>query len=439
MRKFLIGVVVAGVAGLVAVPLAAADGTETLGVPSVAIAPGTGFAVGGAGMHAFPDLANTLNVSVPAGASVKQVLLYWEGHFSAPAFAAGDSTISVNGNPVNGTLIGGPTAFFGQGAGATNQTETFSTYRADITGLGLVAPGANALTISGMLFASNFPTGFPFNQGNDGVGVLVIYDNGTDSAVVGVRDGLDLAFANFAPPLDTTVAQTFTFSAAPSPRPANLGTFAGSVAGPDLGGLRGNVLRLTFDVGGSVDIVDGWQSVNGAEFDALNSSITIPANASSLTVQALSQGGVLPASFAWIGATLAIQNPPRAGADGCTPGYWKNHDGSKKQTNQWAFTPYSPSQLISTVFDAGTLGSYTLRQALDWGGGSSLEEKKQLLLHHAVAALLNASHPDISYPLTAAEIIASVNAALASNDEDAILALKDSLDKKNNAGCPIGN
>ena len=68
MRKFWIGLV-AGVAALVAVPLAAADGTETLGVPSVAIAPGTGFAVGGAGMHAFPNLANTLGVSVPALAS----------------------------------------------------------------------------------------------------------------------------------------------------------------------------------------------------------------------------------------------------------------------------------------------------------------------------------------------------------------------------------
>ena len=336
--------------------------------------------------------------------------------------------------------IGGSTQFVTQFAGSVaNAREMFVGYRADITGLHLVGAGATSLTINNMLFASNFPTGAPANQGNDGVGILVIYDNGTDSAVVGVRDGHDLAFANFAAPLNTTVPQTFTFSPSASPRPANLGTFAGSVAGPDLGGLRGNVLRLTFDVGGSVDIVDGWQSVNGAEFDALNSAITIPAGATSLTVQALSQGGVLPASFAWIGATLAIQNPPRAGADGCTPGYWKNHDGSKKQTNQWAFTPYSPSQLISTVFDAGTLGSYTLRQALDWGGGSSLEEKKQLLLHHAVAALLNASHPDISYPLTAAEIIASVNAALASNDEDAILALKDSLDKKNNAGCPIGN
>jgi hypothetical protein len=321
MRKLLVTALICG-AALVAAPLATADGTETLGPPSIAIAQGTGFAVGGAGMHAFPDIANTLNVSVPAGATVKQVLLYWEGHWTDHAAhpsntpqVDGDSTVSVNGVPVTGTKIGGSTAFFQQSAGAVDGTEKFVTYRADITALNLVSSGANALTVAGMLFRSNFPTGSPFDQGNDGIGILVIFDVATDSTVVGLRDGSDLAFTNFAPPLDTTVPQTFTFSPAPSSRPANLGTFAGSVSGPDLGGLRGNILRLTFDVGGSVDIVDGWQSVNGAEFDALNSSITIPAGASSLTVQALSQGGVRPASFAWIGAALAIQNPERRGAD----------------------------------------------------------------------------------------------------------------------------
>lgn len=445
MKTFLVGVV-AAVAALTAAPFAAADGTEQLGPPSITIAQGTGFAVGGVGMQAFPNLARPLNVTVPNGATVKQVLLYWEGHWTdhAPHWSNvpqvdGDNAISVNGAPVTGTKIGGSTAFFEQFAGAVDGTEMFVTYRADITGRNLVGPGANSLTVSDMLFASNSPTGFPFNQGNDGIGILVVYDDGTDATVAGIRDGQDLAFANFPSPLNATVSQTFTFSPAPSLRPASLGTFAGSVAEPEFSGVRGNVIRGTFDTGQTFELVNAWQSVNGAQFDALSSPITIPANATSMTVRAFSEGLDLPASFAWIAATLAIQNPPRAGADGCTPGYWKNHDGSKKQTNQWAFTPYSPSQLISTVFNAGTLGSYTLRQALDWGGGSSLEAKKQLLLHHAVAALLNASHPDISYPLTAAEIIASVNAALASNDEDAILALKDSLDKKNNAGCPIGN
>jgi hypothetical protein len=150
-----------------------------------------------------------------------------------------------------------------------------------------------------------------------------------------------------------------------------------------------------------------------------------------------------PASFAWSVASLALENPPPpGGGQGCTPGYWKNHDGSKNQGNAWAGTPYTTTQLLSSVFSPaglGSLGSVTLRQALDLGGGTSLLEKKQLLVHHAVAALLNAAHPDVSYGLTTAEIISAVNAALLSNDGTAILALKDKLDGLNNAGCPLGN
>lgn len=436
MRKFLIGVA-AGVAALVAVPFAAADGTETLGPPSISIAPGTGVVAAGVGTHGTgaANVPKSFSVNVPTGAAVKQVLLYWTGHATlfADQHCPGslDNTISVNGNSVTGTLIGGPTNFF--------QAEYFATYRHDVTSLNLVSAGANALTITNMHFQSCFPyTTGP--DGNDGAGVMVIYDDGTDSAIVGVRDGQDLAFANFLAPLNTTEPQTLTFSPAPSARPANLATLASSVSGPDLAGLRGNVLRLTFDVGGSLDIVNGWQSVNGAEFDALNSSITIPANATSLTVQALSQGGVSPASFSWIGATLAIQNQPRPGADGCTPGLWKNHDGSKNQANAWTATGYSPSQLLSSVFSStglGSLGSSTLKQALDFKGGSTLEGKKQILLRAAVAALLNAAHPDVSYPLSTAQVIAQVNAALEGNDATTIIDLASDLDTKNNAGCTV--
>ena len=427
---------------------ALADGTETLGPPSVVLADGTNVVVAGLGTQAFPNVDRALSFSVPAGATVKQVLLYWGGHWTDHAEywanvpqVDGDDVISVNGAAVTGAKIGGSTAFFTQSVNL-DATEKFVAYRADITSRGLVGAGSNTLTISNMSFASNFPAGLPFNQGNDGVGVLVIYENGTDSTIVGVRDGHDLAFANFASPLDTTVPQTLTFAPSAAPRPATLSTMAGSVAGPDLGGLRGNVLRVSFDVGGSVDFVNPWGSNNGAEFDAVQTSVTIPAGASSGTVQALSQGGDFPASFAWIAAALTIENPPSTGGgEGCTPGYWKNHDGSKKSGNAWAATPYTTGQLLSTVFSPtglGSLDSYTLRQALDFGGGSSLLEKKQLLVHHAVAALLNAAHPDVSYPMTVAQITSAVNAALESNDEASILALKDQLDRQNNAGCPLG-
>ncbi len=52
------------------------DGSEILGTPSITIASGTGVVSGGTGMVAQPG---SITLDVPAGAVVKQVLLYWEG------------------------------------------------------------------------------------------------------------------------------------------------------------------------------------------------------------------------------------------------------------------------------------------------------------------------------------------------------------------------
>ena len=76
------------VATLAAAAPALADGTETLGNPSIPIATGTGSVVAGVGTHAFPNTATTLNVNVPAGSLVKQVLVYWEGHVTWPTYTA---------------------------------------------------------------------------------------------------------------------------------------------------------------------------------------------------------------------------------------------------------------------------------------------------------------------------------------------------------------
>jgi hypothetical protein len=61
----------------------------------------------------------------------------------------------------------------------------------------------------------------------------------------------------------------------------------------------------------------------------------------------------------------------------------------------------------------------------------------RILLRSAVAALLNASHPDINYPMSEAEIIDAVNAALASMNRNTMEMLKNQLDMYNNAGCSI--
>ena len=57
-----------------------------------------------------------------------------------------------------------------------------------------------------------------------------------------------------------------------------------------------------------------------------------------------------------------------------------------------------------------------------------------IVLTALAAALLNAARTDMTYPLTAAQIIAAVQAAYASGDFGPLLA---QLDAANNAGCPL--
>ena len=124
---------VAGVALLGLSSGAMADGTETLGTPlGITVEQGTGIVMAGTGLT--DSQPQDINVTVPAGATVNQVLLYWVIGTSA---GDTDTDALVNGNPVTGMIIGGP---------SQNQTA----YRADITGLGAVSDGPNTLTISGL-------------------------------------------------------------------------------------------------------------------------------------------------------------------------------------------------------------------------------------------------------------------------------------------------
>jgi hypothetical protein len=120
----------------------------------------------------------------------------------------------------------------------------------------------------------------------------------------------------------------------------------------------------------------------------------------------------------------------------CTPGYWKQ----SKHFDSWVVTGYSPNQTLGSVFVVSYsfgLDNKTLLQALRFKGNLTTQGAAQILLRAAVAALLNSAYPDVDYPLTTAEVIAAVNAALASNDRIAMLTLADRLDGYNNALCPL--
>ncbi len=74
-------------------------------------------------------------------------------------------------------------------------------------------------------------------------------------------------------------------------------------------------------------------------------------------------------------------------------------------------------------------------EALSLSSGPSVCDAEGKLYRSAVAALLNAC--SVPYPVSTPQIIAEVNAALASCDRATILAEADRLDVFNNLDCPL--
>ena len=114
---------------------------------------------------------------------------------------------------------------------------------------------------------------------------------------------------------------------------------------------------------------------------------------------------------------------------GCSLGFWKNH-------TPWPGS-YTPGQtLASAGFITGTLGNYTLQQALEFPGGSGTVGGQQILLKQAVAALLNEQLYGAHfgpYASTAA-LISAVNTALAGS-RGGMTSLASTLDYWNNGFC----
>jgi hypothetical protein len=335
MRKLTAAVCAVAVAALVSVTVALADGSENLAPPPITVASGSGIATAGVGT--IFTQPGTMTLTLPAGATAKQVLLYWGGHTTG---TGGDNTIlvSINGGPTTlvtavGGLggfpgaIGGPTRFFDfPGVSGTY----YSTYRSDITSLGSWHAGANTIVVSGLDFPGCGCYGSPpgIESGNDGAGALAVYDTGS-GATINVRDGLDLAFQSFVSPLDTTVPQTFTYPGSATARTGTLVNLVDSVESTDPSTPRPNVLRVSFDGGPATDYVNEFTSAAGPQWDSDSLAITIPANSTSMTVQVLSLtedgSGNSPASLGWLTSALSVPTPPPPASLPLTPGYWKNH------------------------------------------------------------------------------------------------------------------
>jgi hypothetical protein len=153
----------------------------------------------------------------------------------------------------------------------------------------------------------------------------------------------------------------------------------------------------------------------------------------------LAAGMFAGAGQAWETTPPPSTAPPPTTAprgEGCTPGYWKQ----PQHFDSWTPTGFTTGQTLESVFDVpDSLGmdNVTLVAALEGGGGPGLTGAARILFRAAVAALLNSAHPGVDYPLTTAQVIAAVNAALASGDRDTMLSLAGTLDTNNNLGCPL--
>ena len=116
---------------------------------------------------------------------------------------------------------------------------------------------------------------------------------------------------------------------------------------------------------------------------------------------------------------------------GCTPGYWKQ----PQHFDSWVNPPYDPgASLFDVMFEVDckdmACEGKTLLEVLQTGGGG-----EKALGRHAVAALLNASHPDVGYLYTVGEVIDKVQAAYTSGDFE---TYKDLLEVQNELDCPLG-
>lgn len=114
-------------------------------------------------------------------------------------------------------------------------------------------------------------------------------------------------------------------------------------------------------------------------------------------------------------------------------GFWKTRAGN----SYWLETAYNKTDLVGAAFGPGYPGAYggsTLLQALNFPGGPGALGAERILLRQAVAAILNASHPNICYPLSISQIVQMVQAAVGSGDEAVMHALEDTLEGYNNLG-----
>lgn len=276
-----------------------ADGSEQLGMPSIPIAEGSDVIVEGVGL--VDGQPGQISIEIPAGVSVEQVLLYWNG--TASTEHGVEDTILVNGSSVTGPLIGASGPKPGTSADS-------GTYRADVTASNWVVAGAvNLLSVEGL----------DFDRHNNGAAVMVILDDGSASNIQ-ILDGDDSAYLTHGyqtMPIDFPVVPMDTDVT------GSLWMIVSDIHLP-----RPSAVEITVD-GVTTQMVDVLQENEGDFLSVVELEVLVPAGATNVTVQVLSindGSGLDPASLVWMCAALTLPEPYDP-PEGCTYtiGYWKNH------------------------------------------------------------------------------------------------------------------
>ena len=138
-------------------------------------------------------------------------------------------------------------------------------------------------------------------------------------------------------------------------------------------------------------------------------------------------------------ALPAVAGTSNIGEEGCTPGYWKNHVDNWFEDAGNTIPSYNPGDEFGDVFGVD-YGDVTLIEALQGGGGKGIAGAHKILARAATAAVLNAAHEGLGYPLRrlgSNGILALVRNAWESEDRNTILRLATRLDRLNKLGCPL--
>jgi hypothetical protein len=389
-------------------------------------APGLSVAIGGVGLANLG--AGTRSLSVVIGGPVELALLYWTGRdrpcpldaetlecpVSPEPFK--DQLLMLDGLPVQGTLLGTETQ------PATGRGPILNlAYGADVTGIVRAkGTGRQLFGVSDGDRASNLAD-------LNGAGLLVVYtDPARPAARVIVHQGLEFAFGEDWTPGATQVTDPFTFIHGPAraARQGELFLFVGDAE-------RDRPDRI--DISHAASLFDTLDDSAGSSWDADRIPVRVPGGVISTTVQIFSElWGENGDSLLWPMAALRLPSPVLTG---CPPAFWNTHPGA------WGGGILT-TQLVRNVFSQsagyGNAGDVTLRTALRFVDGPDLQGAAKGLIRAGAAALLNAAHPRLEYPLTRTQVITRVDAALRSRDLAKIQALAQELEEASDGGdCPL--